>query len=231
MEEKKAKHVNLEKKRGLFLQIGYIITLAVLLMAFEWSTEKQKTDIPVLIGDSGTIEFIDNTYREEPKERPKPKLTITDIIALIDDEADLPDDKLEFSSEIDEKTKLEVNYKFTDEPDEDNIFVVVEDMPIFRPKVNKTREEGDIDLHKYVASRITYPELARGSGIAGKVYVNFVVDKSGKVKDVHVGRSTHPLLDAEAIKVVKTIPDFRPGKQRGKNVSVSYHVVINFKLG
>lgn len=232
MEEKKAKHVNLEKKRGLFIQVGFLITLTIILTAFEWSVEKHETIIPKLGGDSGPETYVINTYQEEEKlERPKPNLSTTDIIQLIDNGIELDDEDLLF--DIDEQfSKNDFDYTLDPEEYDDlHIFVVVEDMPIFRPLINKTVNKANLDLHRYVASRIKYPEMASLNGIQGKIYVKFVVNKSGKVTDVRVARDTDPLLDAEAIRVVKLLPDFKPGMQRGKAVNVSYHVTINFKLG
>ena len=233
MEEKKANHANLEKKRAIFLQIGYLITLAVILMAFEWSTVKRRAAIPEFTTKGEVEESIINTFQDDkPLERPKPEIFITQMFQMIDDEAIDIDDIITFDVTDDQNSKN--NYKVNFEPESyDNtvFFVPVEDMPIFRPAINKTQEEADIDLHNYVASRVEYPEMARANGIEGKVYVSFVVDKKGKVKDVKVARKTDPLLETEAIKVVKALPDFLPGRQRGQEVNVSYSVAINFRLG
>ncbi len=89
---------------------------------------------------------------------------------------------------------------------------------------------GISEMQKFILKNIKYPNKAKEQAIQGKVFVNFVINKKGKVEDVKVLRSVHPLLDAEAIRVVKMFPRWTPGKQRGEKVKVSYTVPINFRL-
>ena len=105
---------------------------------------------------------------------------------------------------------------------EEEVFVVVEEMPEF--------PGGTLELRKYLASAVKYPVIAQENGIQGKVYVNFVVNKDGSVSGAKIARGVDPSLDAEALRVVSTLPKWRPGKQRGAPVRVSYTVPINFQL-
>nr|WP_321356734.1 energy transducer TonB [uncultured Draconibacterium sp.] len=102
------------------------------------------------------------------------------------------------------------------------VFFIVEDMPEF--------PGGDEALRKYIANALTYPEVAQKKKIQGKVYVTFVVEKDGSVGDVKIARGVDPSLDKEALRVVKDLPMWKPGKQRGEPVRVSYTVPINFAL-
>lgn len=104
--------------------------------------------------------------------------------------------------------------------EEKEIFVVVEDMPRFK--------EGQ--LGTYLARHIKYPVRAAEKGIEGKVFVTFVIDKQGKVKDAKVARSVEASLDKEALRIVETMPDWKPGKQRGIPVDVQFTLPIDFKL-
>lgn len=104
----------------------------------------------------------------------------------------------------------------------DPIFFVVEEMPRF--------PGGDKALHKYLASKLRYPEEAKEKGIEGTVYVTYIIAPSGKVDNITVVRGVDPLLDAEAKRVIEEMPDWKPGKQRGVNVAVSYTSPVNFKL-
>ncbi|MFV0266403.1 MAG: TonB family protein [Draconibacterium sp.] len=106
--------------------------------------------------------------------------------------------------------------------DTDNVFFIVEDMPEF--------PGGDLALRKYIANVVKYPVLAQENGIQGKVYVTFVVGKDGYIKDARIARGVDPVLDKEALRVVNTLPQWKPGKQKGKFVDVSYTVPINFAL-
>jgi len=104
----------------------------------------------------------------------------------------------------------------------DQVFLIVEDMPVF--------PGGENALRKYIANSVKYPVLAQENGIQGKVYVTFVVGKDGFVKNARIARGVDPVLDKEALRVVNTLPQWKPGIQRGEPVNVSYTVPINFVL-
>ncbi len=108
------------------------------------------------------------------------------------------------------------------EQKEEEVFVVVEEMPEF--------PGGVVALRTYLAQAVKYPVIAQENGIQGKVYVNFVVNKDGSVSNAKIARGVDPSLDAEALRVVSTLPKWKPGKQRGAPVRVSYTVPINFQL-
>lgn len=99
---------------------------------------------------------------------------------------------------------------------------IVEEMPEF--------PGGEIALLKFISNAIRYPVTAQKTGIQGKVYVTFIVDKDGGITDVRISQGVDPLLDREALRVVKSLPKWNPGKQRGKPVRVSYTIPINFVL-
>ncbi|HEY5470648.1 MAG TPA: M56 family metallopeptidase [Bacteroidales bacterium] len=101
-------------------------------------------------------------------------------------------------------------------------FVVVEEMPMF--------PGGDVELLKFIAANTVYPEVAKEKNIQGRVIVRFSVTSKGSVNKISILKGVSPLLDTEAIRVVKTLPDFKPGKQGGKAVPVWYMVPITFTL-
>lgn len=103
------------------------------------------------------------------------------------------------------------------------IFRMVEEMPEF-PGGEKT-------MRKYIADNVQYPETAKEKGIEGKVFVTFTVSKNGNIKNAKVVRSIDSLIDKEALRVIKSMPDWTPGKQRGKKVDVEFTLPINFSLG
>ena len=86
------------------------------------------------------------------------------------------------------------------------------------------------DIGYKIANDIKYPVIAQENGIQGKVYVTFVVGKDGSVSNATIARGVDASLDKEALRVVSTLPKWKPGKQRGKPVNVSYTVPINFQL-
>jgi protein TonB len=89
---------------------------------------------------------------------------------------------------------------------------------------------GEAGLRQFIAEHIEYPELAQENDIQGTVYIRFVVTKTGTIGDVQVVRGVDPLLDEEAVRVVKSLPKFKPGMQGGRPVPVWFSVPIVFQL-
>ena len=116
---------------------------------------------------------------------------------------------------------VEINKEVSDEA-EATPFVVVEEMPMF--------PGGDVELLKFIGANTVYPEVAKANNIQGRVIVRFCVTSTGSVNRASILKGVDPELDAEAIRVVKTLPEFKPGKQGGKYVPVWYMVPITFNL-
>lgn len=85
-------------------------------------------------------------------------------------------------------------------------------------------------MMKWIASNVKYPDVAIENKITGKVFILFVINKEGKVSNVELLVGVNPCLDKEALRVVSNMPNWKPGKQRGKPIKVSYKLPINFKL-
>ncbi len=216
MEPKKNPEVNLERKRGLFLQIGLVIALLVVLGAFEYKTyEKIAYNLGALNLDDLEEEIIPITKQEvKPPPPPPPP---PEIIEIVEDDVVIEDEIKIEDTESDEDEVIEII-----EEDDDEFFMVVENMPEF--------PGGDLGLMKYIQKHVKYPAIAKEYNITGKVYVSFIVDKSGSVTSVKIVRGVDKNLDAEAVRVVKSLPKYKPGKQRGKSVRVMFTIPINFTL-
>lgn len=230
MELKKNDHANLEKKKSIFLLTGFVIVLSVTLLAFEWTTSPDRVSD---LGDLGDIniedEIIPVTRQEEVKPPPPPpKPQITEILNIVEDNVEIEDEIEIQDSEMDQKEEITF-IEVEEEEEEAQVFFIAEDMPLF-PGTN-SKEETDAAIQKFIRDNIKYPEIARENGIQGRVFVSFVVSKTGKVTNVKLLRGVDSALDQEAIRVIQNMPDFTPGKQRGKPVRVGYNVPINFKLG
>ena len=223
MEPKKNPKADLEKKRGLYFQIGLAVTLLVVLGAFEYRTyEKLASGLGDLVLEADFEEEIENTFREE-KPPPPPPPPPPDEIIIVEDDEEIEEVEIEDTESDEELEVIEEEEETTDE-----VFMVVEDMPLFEGCSDETCTQTKI--MQFIARKTKYPPIAKENNITGKVYVSFVVDKSGKVANVKVLRGVDKYLDAEAIRVVKTMPKFKPGKQRGKPVKVQYNVPISFTL-
>ncbi len=230
MELKKSPKANLEKARFIFLELGFIITLSLVLIAFEWTTTRSSINkYEVEMSDVYEEEIIPITTQEEPKQLALPKpIKIVEIFEIVENEVEL-DDELQFEDyEVDQDSEIEImeysEFKGEEEEEEETeIFYIVEDMPGFRG-------EGLDGFRKYISQNLKYPEIATENGICGRVFVQFVVEPNGSVSNVNVIRGIDPALNAEAVRVVKSSPKWTPGKQRGKPVRVSFTFPINFKL-
>ena len=225
MEKKKSKFSNLESKRFVFFQSGLIIALSLTLLAFEYSVPKTTS----FLSDNrkGNM-FIDEdmivTWRKEEKKLtpPPPKKQIIEEIILIDN--DKTEDNVEdFNSESGEDVAVEL-ITIIEEPEQEAI------VPFYKLEKEPSFVGGESALFEYLSKNTKFPQLANETGITGKVYIKFIVDKDGNIKNVEVVRKVHPLLDAEALRVVKKMPTWNPGIQRSKPVKTSFIVPINFVL-
>ena len=104
----------------------------------------------------------------------------------------------------------------------DGVYTEVEQMPEYPGGVNALMSD--------VSAAVKYPEEAKTKGIQGKVFVSFVVDEQGKVTNAKIERGVEPSLDAESLRVVKSLKDWKPGKEKGKTVKVAFTLPINFAL-
>ncbi len=216
MEPKKNPEVSLEKKKGLFFQIGLVAALLIVLVAFEWkSYEKVEYNLGQLNLDDMEEEIIPITKQEvKPPPPPPPP---PEVIEIVEDDVEIEDEIEIEDTESDEDVEIEI-----EEEDDEEFFMVVENMPEF--------PGGDLGLMKYIQKNVKYPAIAKEYNITGKVYVSFIVDKSGSVTNVKIVRGVDKNLDAEAMRVVKSLPKYKPGKQRGKSVRVMFTIPINFTL-
>tara|TARA_Y100001968_G_C19197644_1_gene638336 strand:- start:174 stop:827 length:654 start_codon:yes stop_codon:yes gene_type:complete len=216
MQLKKNPKANLENKRKLFFHIGLFITLLLILIAFEYrSYENSNYNLGSLNLDELEEEIIPITKQEvKPPPPPPPP---PEVIEIVEDDIEIEEELEIEDTESDEDEIIEI-----EEEDDEEFFMVVENMPEF--------PGGDLGLMKYIQKNVRYPAIAKEYNITGKVYVSFIVDKTGKVTNVKIVRGVDKNLDAEALRVVKSLPKYKPGMQRGKPVRVMFTIPINFTL-
>jgi protein TonB len=224
MEEKKSPKADLENKKIIFTQLGLIIALAVILLAFEWkSYDKSVEGFGDRVVEDVPEEIIPITEQKvKPPPPPPPQKVIQ--INVVDDDVEVEDDIM-IDVEADESTVVEefVPIQVDEEVvEEAPIFTVVESMPEF--------PGGMQELYTFLGNNIKYPVMAKESGIQGKVYVTFVVEVDGSITDVRVLRGIGGGCDEEAVRVVQNMPKWTPGKQRGKPVRVQYNLPVRFTL-
>lgn len=228
MEKKKSEKADLENKRNIFLWIGLVVALGVTLLAFEWTTKPAKADsLGSIQAQEVEEEIIPITREPEIKPPPPPPPPqVIEVLNIVDNDVEIEDELEIEDSEADDQTVIDVApvvvAQAEEEEEEAEVFFIVEDMPEF--------PGGEVALRNWLATHIKYPVIAQENGIQGKVYVTFVVGKDGSISNATIARGVDPSLDKEALRVVNELPKWKPGKQRGKPVNVSYTVPINFVL-
>ncbi len=217
---KKSEQVNLESKSNFFVLLGLIMALSTVYIAFEWSKDvviydnlvQNKTDF------EGDV-FIPPTVQPETPPPPAPPVPVViENIHIVDHEVpsvdfDIPEDDATY-------TVLAQVPQAVPVPEvEDEIHTWVAEMPIFNGDVNA-----------YLSKAINYPIIAVETGTQGRVYCEFVVNVDGSIVDIKVIRGVDRSLDNEALRVVKLMPKWKPGRINGKAVRVKYTLPISFKL-
>ena len=224
MQVKKSEKASLEKDKIVYVLMGLVFVLSLCYVALEW-TEREVTKY-----DVADTEFlfeeeveIQQTSQETPPPPPPPAVQEVEVLNVVEDNVET--ESIEVNTE---ETETEVVIAApveapVEEEEEEVVFVVVESMPEF--------PGGQQALFKYLSENVKDPVIAQENGIQGRVICQFVVNKDGSIVDVEVVRSGgDPSLDKEAIRVIKSMPKWKPGKQRGKPVRVKYTVPVNFKL-
>lgn len=241
MEIKKSKKADLEGQKSTSLLLGYIVALGGIFACFEFTTREEVEAIPVVYVSRAQMEEeivpvtqpIFTVAPPPPADVPQ----VPEIIDIVDDKEEVEEEKIEST----EATNTAISgptapvaitgpVVITDavpptvieESDEDEIFQIVESMPEF---------PGGMDaLLKYLSNNIKYPPSAQENNIQGRVIVEFVVNRDGSIVDPRVMRALDPSCDKEALRVIKGMPKWTPGKQRGKPVRVKYTVPVMFRL-
>ncbi len=226
MQIKKSQQASLEDKKFTYLLMGFVLVLSICFVALEW-TEKEVTKYDVIDEELAFEEELDiQQTSQDITPPPPPPAPVAEVEVLNVVENDVETQTIEISSEeTNEEVVIAppVEEVKEEEEDEQVVFVVVETMPEF--------PGGTQALFKYLSENVKYPVIAQENGIQGRVICQFTVNKDGSIVDVEVVRSGGDAsLDKEAVRVIKSMPKWSPGKQRGKAVRVKYTVPVNFKL-
>ncbi len=241
------KNPNIDAKRNslLYFQIGLAAITALTYLGMEL-----KTPDPIVIVEKK--EIVETIVEEEiipmtiqVQKAPPPPPPAPEVIQIVDDKVILEEKPIE-TTETNEKQEVTapVNTGNIDEGGQGDIgdvdvevpFAVLEDIPLFPgcekvKGVEKQKECFNTEMNKHIKRVFRYPEKAREDGITGRATVMFVIDKTGAITNLRVkGPKNGQLLEAEAERIIRSLPKFSPGKQRGKAVSVSYSQPIMFTI-
>lgn len=231
MEVKKSPKADLEKGKSTWLLLGYVMVLAFMFIAIEWSTRDVEIDKNQIVQVAEFEEEImpiteqDNTPPPPPPPPAEVPPQVEEIINIVDNEEEVADVDIASSEDTGQKVEIKAFVPqeiIEEEPEEEEIFMVAETMPEF--------PGGMAELMKFLSKNIKYPTIAQENGIQGRVTVTFVVNRDGSIVDPQVIRGVDPSLDKEAIRVITAMPKWKAGEQRGKKVRVKYTVPVTFRL-
>lgn len=229
MEAKKSDKANLEKTKTMFTLLGLVISISIVILAFEWKSYDEKEEAMQLTQVVQEVEemVIQTRQEETPPPPEEPQQAETTEFEIVDDDQEL---KNEFNLEAFDKKenvegfippKLEVKEE-VEEEEEQTIFIVVEESASFPGGIQ--------EMMNFIKNNLKYPQQARETGTQGKVFVSFVVEKDGSLTDVKVLRDIGSGCGEEAVRVVKSMPKWKPAKQRGKPVRMQFNLPVAFTL-
>ena len=224
MVDKKSPEADVTRKSSLYLSIGLVVSLLVVNTAFEWRFYDDGA-----LADLGQVtddfeEMLDIPPTEQPPP-PPPKIQQPEIIEVPDEEEIEDEIEVNLDVEITEESAIEqiVFEEPVEEEVADEVFTIVEQQPVY--------PGGMRAFYQFVQKKLKYPSQARRMGIEGRVFVQFVVDKKGNITEVVAVKGIGAGCDVEAVRVIKSSPKWKAGKQRGKAVKVRMILPITFKLG
>lgn len=219
----------MENKRSTWLLVGYVIVLAFMFIAFEWTKRDVKIDTSQAVADLVFEEEIEIPITEQPEQAtppPPPEApAVVESLTIVDDDMEVESTEIASSEETGQAVEIAYVPPTVEEEEvvEQEIFEVVEQMPEFP-------NGGMAGLMQYLSKNIKYPTIAQENGTQGRVTVQFVVNADGSIVDAKVIRGVDPYLDKEALRVINSMPKWKPGMQRGKAVRVKYTVPVMFRL-
>lgn len=226
-EPKKTNHADLERIRPVIFNISLIITLLLIIAAFEWRTIDKAEQKDVVRKTSDFEEIIEVPQTEIPPP-PPPVIQQPRIIEVANEEEIIEEIKVEFDIDV---TNTTVSQEFTidttpmvqvEDEEADKIFLVVEQ--------SAAPKGGMSAFYEHVSKNIHYPAQARRMNIEGKVFVEFVVDKDGTLTNFVVVKGIGAGCDEEAVRIIQSAPPWVPARQRGKPVRQRMVLPIYFKL-
>lgn len=227
MKNKKNPNIDLSKRRSTFLRVGMILSLGVVLAAFNYKTRpKYESTLGDLVIDED-IEIIDATVQEKKLPPPPPA---PPELEIVEDDEIIEEDQPEIEeTEVDQETEIE---PVVDIDDGDEVEETNEIFEFFQVQEKASFPGGDDARNRYLAENLEYPPMANENEIQGRVMVQFVVWKDGSIRDVQIlGKRKFGFgLEEEAMRVVKAMPRWKPAKQRDKAVPMRFRLPILFQL-
>ena len=231
MEVKKSPKADLQNYRLLFLLVGFAIALGATGIAFMYSSEINSGEYTPPKPETTEVEQIDNTRQDMPEPEVQPQKAqaqvVTDVLNIVSNDQKI-ETNIVFTDDADDFDDFDIVIEEKEEEiEEEEIFVTVEEMPTFQGG-------GLPEFRNWVQSNVKYPQIALENGIQGNVVVQFVVDTDGKMIRFKILQSPDKTLSDATIEVLKKANElkkgWKPGKQRGKAVKVSFTLPVKFAI-
>ncbi len=225
MEIKKNPKVDLNNKRGLFLEIGLIVSLGLCILAFSMGQKEKTVEVMINQGPEISMDLTDITKPEEQKPTEPVKQAvqvISDILNVVKN-----DTKIETDFNFAEFTEDEIDVKPIEVQQEE----IQEETPFLKVEVMPSFQGGDLNTFRaWVASEFKIPAIAAENGIQGKVVVQFVIEKDGRLTNIEFLQSPDRVYEDEVRRVLSKSPRWTPGRQRDAVVRVRYVLPIDCRL-
>ena len=223
MEPKKTEKADLTNKSFLFFSIGLAFSLLVSISAFTYKTFDDVSAKDLNKNQAAVEEIMEVPPTDQPPP-PPPVMQQPQIIEVPDEKKIEEEIDINMDTEVTEDTKVEeiVIQPTVEKEDVDQIFSIVEEQAAYKG--------GMASFYEFVSKKIKYPAQAKRMNIEGKVFVEFVIERDGRLTDVKAIKGIGGGCDEEAVRVVMSSPGWSPGKQRGKPVRTRFVIPINFKL-
>lgn len=239
MEANKTVNDELRSQKSTSLLIGYVVVLAAMFAAFEFTQRDVVVQEEGKIYESVVLEedMIPITQQQEVVAPPPPQVTpkTLEVIEMVENEEELPEEEIETSEEVNQAITTVVGTgaptavstgpigPVVEEVDDDRVYDIVEE--------NASFPGGDEECMKWLQKNIKYPSICQEQGVQGRVIVAFVVNRDGSIVDVKVVRSPDEHLSEEAVRVVKLMPKWKPARQGNKTVRSRFNLPVMFRLG
>ena len=233
MESKKNPKADISRNASLYFAIGLALMVFLSYMTINWKVyDRNAIDIGTVNMDELDDEEIPLLEQVVPPPPPPPPPAAPEVIEIVEDEEEVEETVIE-STETNEEEIVEIVEVEEEELDIDVPFAVIEDVPIFpgceRVKKSERRDCFQEKMNKHIRKNFRYPEIAQEMGIQGRVYVNFIIAKDGKITNIRM-RGPDKNLENEAQRIISRLPSMIPGKQRGRPVRVPFSIPITFRL-
>nr|NQU92865.1 energy transducer TonB [Bacteroidota bacterium] len=224
MKNKKIKFKAIERKRFIFLEIGMIVTLSVILLAFNYRTYDSRIPYDNFFHNDPAIEDMTPITIQPPKPPvPPPQVPLT-IINIIDDGEIVIEDVF-IDVGADENTEIPDFYP--EPPKEENVDEILQP---YMSEVEPSFPGGESARIQFLRDNVKYPQSAREMFIQGIVYLRFVVEPDGSITNIEIARGIGFVCDQEALRVMSLMPKWYPGMQNDKAVRVQFTMPIRFVL-